>query len=324
MQSLQVAALDGPDALRLVEVPRPEAGDRVVIEVHAAGVSFPDLLMTRGEYQLHPELPFAPGTEVAGIVCEAPDGSHCKKGDRVSAYTKWGGYSELVAVDELATVDVPSQLSFAEGVAMMNNYQTAYFALRVRSCLDAGETLLVHGAAGGVGIAAVQVGLALGARVISVVSGQGKADFVREAGSTYVVDLDVTEDWVGEVRDLTDGAGADIAFDPVGGSRYEQSLRAIAPGGKALVIGFASGTIAKVPTNHLLLKNIDAVGVAWGMYLAHEPHLLQRIGKELNKLVVEQAFRPIIGASYPLVDGAAALRQLSARQTIGKSVLTVR
>ncbi|HWC08433.1 MAG TPA: NADPH:quinone oxidoreductase family protein [Solirubrobacterales bacterium] len=324
MLSLQVDRLAGPKALSLVEVPVPDAAGGVVIDVHAAGVSFPDLLMIKGEYQLHPEPPFAPGTEVAGVVREAPAGSAWRPGDRVSAYTSWGGYSEVIAVDAGAVGRVPPALDFVQGAAMMINYQTAYFALRIRSHLNRGETLLVHGAAGGVGIAAVQIGHALGGRVIAVVRGSEKAAFVREAGCDEVIDLEQTENWVEAVRELTDGNGAEIAFDPVGGTRFDQSLRAIRRDGKALIIGFASGEISKIPANHLLLKNVDAVGVAWGMYLKQEPQLLRDIGKELDALVEEQGLRPMVGATYALAEGAAALEQLASRQALGKSVLVVR
>lgn len=323
MQSLQVAELGGPDSLRLVEVPAPAADDEVLIEVHAAGVSFPDLLMTRGEYQLHPELPFAPGTEVAGVVAEAPPGSRWRRGDRVAAYTPWGGYSEFAAVAETALVPLPDEVDFVAGTALMNNYQTAYFALRVRTDLRPGQSLVVHGAAGGVGIAAVQVALALGARPIAVVRGAEKAAFVASTSCADVIDLEQVDNWVEAVRELT-GGGAEMAFDPVGGERFAQSLRAIAPGGKALVIGFAAGEIQQIPANHLLLKNVDAVGVAWGMYLVHTPDLLAKIGSELMTLVSERGMRPLIGATFPLTEGAAALRQMSERAVLGKSVLRVR
>ncbi|HTR75247.1 MAG TPA: NADPH:quinone oxidoreductase family protein [Solirubrobacterales bacterium] len=323
MRSLQVADLGGPDSLRLVDVPVPADGDQVLVDVHAAGVSFPDLLMTRGEYQLHPEPPFAPGTEVAGVVREAPAGSRWRPGERISAYTPWGGYSEVAAVAEAAIVALPDEIDFVDGVALMNNYQTAYFALRVRTDLRPGQSLIVHGASGGVGIAAVQVALALGARPIAIVRGAEKAEFVARSGCADVLDLERVENWVEAVRELT-GGGAAMAFDPVGGERFAQSLRAIAPGGKALVIGFAGGEIQQIPSNHLLLKNVDAVGVAWGMYLVHEPELLGRIGIELAALVADQGLRPLIGATFPLADGAAALHQMSDRQVLGKSVLRVR
>jgi NADPH2:quinone reductase len=323
MRSLQVADLGGPDSLRLVEAPAPADAGQVLIEVHAAGVSFPDLLMTRGQYQLRPELPFAPGTEVAGVVGEAPAGGRWRTGERVAAYTPWGGYSELAAVPETAIVALPDEVDYVEGAALMNNYQTAYFALRVRTDLRPGQALVVHGAAGGVGIAAVQVALALGARPIAVVRGVEKAAFVAGAGCADVIDLERVDNWVEEVRELT-GGGAEMVFDPVGGERFAQSLRALAPDGKALVIGFAGGEIEQIPSNHLLLKNVDAVGVAWGMRLVQEPELLGRIGTELAALVAERDLRPLIGATFPLAEGADALRQMSERAVLGKSVLRVR
>lgn len=218
---------------------------------------------------------------------------------------------------------LPEAIDYVDGAALMNNYQTAYFALRVRTDLRAGESVVVHGAAGGVGIAAVQVALALGARPIAVVGGAEKAAFVARAGCTDIIDLEQTDNWVEEVRELT-GGGAAMAFDPVGGERFAQSLRAIAPGGKALVIGFAAGDIQQIPSNHLLLKNVDAVGVAWGMYLVHTPELLGQIGAELATLVAERGLAPLIGATFPLAEGADALRQMSDRAVLGKSVLRVR
>lgn len=324
MRSLQVAEHGGPGSLRLVEAPPPAPADgQVLLEVHAAGVSFPDLLLTRGQYQLQPPLPFAPGTEVAGVVREAPADSPWRPGQRVAAYTPWGGYSELVAVDGTALVELPDEVDFVAGAALMNNYQTAYFALRVRTDLRPGQTLVVHGAAGGVGIAAVQVAAALDARVIAVVRGAEKAEFALGAGCEEVVDLERVDNWVERVRELTTG-GAEMVFDPVGGERFAQSLRALAPGGKALVIGFAGGEIQQIPSNHLLLKNVDAVGVAWGMYLVHQPELLGRIGAELMRLVGERGLQPLVGSVYPLAAGAEALRRMDDRSLLGKSVLLVR
>jgi NADPH2:quinone reductase len=322
MRSLQVLSLDGPSALRLVDVPEPDSRDRVLIEVHVAGVTFPDLLMTQGRYQVRPELPFAPGVEVAGVVRFAPEGSGIAAGDRVTAYMDCGGYSELVAVPAAQVVPIPAGVDFATGVALLVNYQTAYFGLAIRGRLAEGEVLLVHGAAGGVGTAAVQVGRGLGARVLAVVSDDEKAQVARTAGADEV--LDVSGDWVAQARQLTDGRGVDVVFDPVGGDRFDRSLRTLAPGGRALVIGFAEGRIQSVAANYLLLKNIEAVGVAWGIWLAADPSLARTMADAVAALLERGVVAPIIGARYPLAEGAQALVDLAERRTVGKSIIEVR
>lgn len=321
VRTLQVTELTGPTALRLGSVPRPIATDKVLIDVATAGVTFPDLLMTQGRYQIQPPIPFAPGLEVAGKVRSAPAESGFSEGDRVVAYTGWGGYSEAVAVPSENVVPLPKSVDFVEGVALMVNYQTAYFGLKMRGRLAPKETLLVHGAAGGVGTAAIQVGLGLGARVIAVVQGDRKAEIARQAGATEVIDT--AEDWLTVVRTLTDGRGVDVIFDPVGGDRFDQSLRALAPRGRLLVIGFAEGRIPSVPANYLLLKNIEAVGVAWGMFLPHDPALPQAVGAELATLSQLGFVKPLIGATYPLAEGRRALEDLADRRTVGKSVLVM-
>jgi NADPH2:quinone reductase len=324
MKALQILELDGPDAMRLVSAPKPSADDGVLIEVHAAGVAFPDLLMTRGRYQVQPELPFAPGSEVAGVVVSAPPASGWAAGDRVCGFVPWGAFAEYAAVRPDQIFPLSDALDFVEGVAMTNNPITAYFALQVRTKLGAGEVLVVHGASGGVGSSAVQLGLALGAKVIAVVRGREKAEFIARAGPTAVIDLDVTEDWVGAVWEASDGHGGDFVFDPVGGQRFEDSLRALAPEGKSLVIGFAGGAIQSIPSNRLLLKNVDAVGVALGPRLVQEPQLLQELGLKMNKLIEDEGMRPLIGMTRPLAEGAEALREMESRTLLGKAVLVVR
>lgn len=322
MRTLQVAALEGPESLRIAEVEVPGGEGDVLIDVHAAGVTYPDLLMTRGQYQIKPELPFAPGIEVSGVVRSAPAGSDAVAGEKVAAYTGWGGYSEVVAVPPAHVVPMPEGVGFDVGVTLMCNYQTAYFALAVRGSLRAGQTLLVQGAAGGVGTAAIQVGKGLGARVIAIVNGEQKAAVARRAGADEVVD--VGSDWRAEVKALTDGRGVDSVFDPVGGDRLDESLRLLAPDGQLLVIGFAEGRIAKIASNYLLLKNIDAIGVAWGMYVEGHPELPREIGAALAEMVGAGQIDPIIGATFPLEEGARALLDLDQRRTIGKTVLALR
>jgi NADPH2:quinone reductase len=322
MRALQVTELSGPLGLRLAEVPEPRFDDEVLIEVRAAGVTFPDLLMTEGKYQVQPELPFVPGLEVAGTVLKAPRGSDLSEGDRVAAYTGWGGYSEMVAVPASNVVSLPPGVDYVDGVAMMVNYQTAYFALADRGRVVPGETVLVHGAAGGVGSAAVQVAAGLGARVIAVVNGAKKSEVARRAGAEEIID--VSGDWLSNLRRLTGQRGVDVIFDPVGGDRFDTSLRGLAPGGRILVIGFAEGRIPTIRANYLLLKNIEAVGVAWGAYLPLDPDMPRRIGLALAGLVERGFIKPVIGSTYPLAEGQRALEDLAARRTLGKSVLVVR
>lgn len=322
IRALHIESLTGPGGLAMVEVEPPVAtDDDVVIEVHAAGVTFPDLLMTFGKYQRRPELPFAPGLEIAGVVRSAPPASGVAPGDRVAAYTGHGGYTDVALAAPHEVVPIPDGFDYAEGVTLMVNYQTSYFALAERARLRSGEILLVHGAAGGVGTAAIQIGLGLGARVIAVVNGVAKADVARQAGATEIVDLD---GWVDHVRELTDGRGVDVVYDPVGGDRFDDSLRLVAPGGRLVVIGFAEGRIAQVAVNRLLLRNIDLLGVAWGHFIEVDPEMPRRIAAALNRMADEGVVRPVIGERYAFEEGERALRDLAERRTVGKSVLVLR
>jgi NADPH:quinone reductase len=321
MLALQVVEPIGPDGLRLRRIPRPVAKPgEVVIDVHTAGVTFPDLLMTRGQYQQRPEPPFSPGLEVAGVVTEADEHSGVGPGDRVIAYTATGGFAEAVAVPWHHVVPLHPEVDYLHGVGLMVNYQTAYFSLVERGRLQAGETLVVHGAGGGVGTAAVQVGLGVGARVLAVVSDDAKEDIARRAGATEVLR---TCTWLEQVRTLTD-QGPDIVFDPVGGARFDESLRSLRPGGRILVIGFAGGEIPQIAANRLLLRNVEAIGAAWGPYIPADPAMPRRVGRAIDGLVTAGFVRPLVEATYPLRDGANALNDLAERRTLGKSVLVVR
>lgn len=321
VRSLQITALDGPDGMKLRSVPEAPADGKVVIDVHAAGVTFPDLLMTRGLYQVRPDLPFAPGLEVAGVVRTAPEGAHVAAGERVIAYTGHGGYSDVVSVPVPYVVPLHSSMDFVAGVALMTNYQTAYLAVCDRGRLQPGETLLVHGAAGGVGTAAIQIGIALGARVLAVVSDERKAEVARSAGAGEVLSLD---GWAEEVKARTAGGAVDVIFDPVGGDRFDRSLSLLGPAGRALVVGFAEGRIPQIAANRLLLRNIDAIGVAWGPFVEKKPQTLRRIAEALSGLIDRGSVSPIIGKTYPLEEGGTALRDMEARSTVGKSVLLLR
>jgi len=324
VRALRLNSLDGPDALELVEVPDPEAREgTLLIDVRAAGVSFPDLLLTRGEYQLRVEPPFIPGIEVAGVVRSAPCDSGFATGDRVSAFTLLGGgFAEIALAPLDLTFPAPESLSFAQAVALALNYHTALFALRRRGRLAAGETLLVHGAAGGVGTAAVQLAKAYGARALAVASTPEKAEVAREAGADEV--LDAGGDWPAEVRRHTDGRGVEVVLDPVGGERFEQSVRCLAPEGRLLVVGFAEGRIPQLAVNRVLLRQLDIIGVNWGAIVGIDPGYPQECASELARLADSGLVAPVIGRSYRLADGAQALRDLGARRATGKLVIEMR
>jgi NADPH2:quinone reductase len=322
VRALVIERTEGPEALELRDVPEPEPQDgHLLIDVAAAGVSFPDLLLTRGEYQLKPELPFTPGVECAGTVRSAPEGSGYAVGDRVMAITMVGAFAEVLRAHEAACYPIPAGLSFEQAAGFVMNHHTAHFGLARRGRLVAGETLVVHGAAGGVGSAAIQVGKGIGARVIAVVSSDEKAAVAREAGADETVSS--AGDWVAEVKALTDGRGANVIFDPVGGERFTVSPRALAPEGRLLVIGFAEGEIPTIAANRVLLRNIDIVGVNWGGFIAGDMSLPPQTQLALAKMVESGAVDPIVGRVYPMEDAAQALEDLDRRRATGKLVLAV-
>jgi NADPH2:quinone reductase len=327
MRALQVLAFSGPDALVLASLPEPAAshplaqGDPVVIEVHAAGVTFADVLLSQGLYQLKPELPFVPGMEVAGIVRTAPEGVDVRPGERVAAFTQLGGYAELAVAPAHLTFRLSDALDFAQGAGLVLNYHTAVFALVTRGRLSAGEQVLVHGGAGGVGTAALQVARGLGARAIAVVSSDEKAQMATEAGAHEIVRAD--EQWRDQVRELT-GGGVDVVIDPVGGERFTDSLRALRPGGRVVVVGFTGGSIPQVKVNRLLLNNTEVVGAAWREWVIQSPEAAGEIGDVITRLIAAGAIRPTIGARFPLDQGADALRLIEQRSAVGKVVLETR
>jgi NADPH2:quinone reductase len=290
----------------------PGAG--VVIDVRAAGVSFPDLLMSRGLYQIKPELPFVPGGEVAGTV--VADGAGFAAGDRVAAMTVLGGFADRAVAPPLLTFRLPDALDWAQGAALVLNYHTAWFALVTRGRLQAGETVLVHGAAGGVGSAALQVARALGARTIAVVSSDEKEGVARSAGAHEVVRSDGP--WKDEARGL---GGVDLVLDPVGGDRFTDSLRSLREGGRVLVVGFTGGAIPEVRVNRLLLNNVSVVGAGWGAYAMGKPDYLRATGEELERLIASGDVRPVVGRRLPFAEAAEALRVIDRRQALGKVVL---
>ena len=322
MRAVHISRLDGPAAVELVDVDEPVPGpDQVLIDVEVAGVSFPEVLQSRGAYQLKPELPFVPGSEVAGVVRSAPDGAAVRAGQRVAAFPGLGGFSQVVAAPQDVVFPLPDRLSFAAAAALPMNYLTVHFGLTKRGQLRSGDTVLVHGAAGGVGTAAVQLAAALGARVIAVTSSPEKAEVARAAGAHDTVLADGFRDAVGG---LTGGRGVDLVVDPVGGDRFTDSLRSLAQEGRLLVIGFTGGEIPTVKVNRLLLNNISVVGVGWGAYWTARPGYLQEQWAELLPLLEAGTLDPVLGTTYALEDAAQALLELDERRAAGKVLLTTR
>lgn len=316
MRAIHISSLDGPDAVEEVDLPDPAEEGLVTIAVRAAGVAFPELLQTRGRYQIRPDLPFVPGAEVAGVVESAPEGSGFAPGDRVAALCLLGGFAEKVQARPDLTFALPGEVAFEEAASFTFNYATVYFALLERGGLAEGETVLVHGAAGGIGTAAIQVARAFGAgRVIGVVSTEAKGEIARSAGADEVVMADGFLEVVGK-------SAVDIVVDPVGGDRFTDSLRSLREHGRLLVIGFTAGEIPEVKVNRLLLNNISVVGVGWGAYAMARPGHVGREWDAMLPHVRSGALRPVVGAAYPLEDAATALKSLEGRTVTGKVVLT--
>ena len=303
-----------------MDPPTASAG-QVLIEVRAARVAFPELLQSRGLYQMKPALPYVPGTEVAGVILEADPASGFAPGDRVAAVTVVGGFAERAVAAADSTFPLPQRLSFDEGAALPLNYLTAHFALVVRGRLTEGESVLVHGAAGGVGTASIQVAKAFGAgTVIAVVSTAEKGEVALAAGADHFVLADGFRE---EVKSITGGRGVDVVVDPVGGDRFTDSLRSLAEDGRALVIGFTAGDIPTVQVNRLLLNNIDVIGVGWGGYVLKRPGYIAAQWAELAPYLESGDVRPPIGATFALQDAAQALLAIDERRATGKIVLTV-
>jgi NADPH:quinone reductase len=320
MRAVQVLTTTGPGDVRVVDVDEPiPTDDQVLIDVHAVGISFPDLLLSRGEYQLKPELPFTLGVDVAGTVVS---GGGFESGARVAAVVPYGGASERAVVPAASVFALPDSLSYDEGAALPLNYLTAHFALAERGQLRAGETVLIHGAAGGVGTASIQFAKGTGARTVAVVSTDEKAGVARSAGADETVLLDGFKD---RVMELTGGKGVDVVLDVVGGDVFTDSLRCLAEQGRLLVVGFAAGQgIPEVRVNRLLLNNIDVRGVGWGAYAMMRPGYMQEQWAALLPMIESGVVRPPIGATYELDDFGTALQDLADRRALGKLVVRVR
>lgn len=321
MRAVQVVRLDGPAAVEVRDVPEPpRREDQVLVDVRAAGVNFPDVLQTKGLYQHRPELPFTLGSEVAGVVREAPEPSALTPGQRVAAFTGTGAFADVVAVAADHVLPLPDQISFAAGACLPMNYLTAHFALVVRGRVERGQAVLVHGAAGGVGTASIQLAAALGARVIAVVSSAAKHEVAVAAGAHATVGVNGFRE---AVRELTAGAGVDVVVDPVGGDRFTDSLRSLAPQGRLLVIGFTGGDIPTVKVNRLLFNNIDVVGVGWGGYALDRPGYLAGQWAELEPHLRSGALAPLVSGTFSMELAADALARIDDRQVTGKVVLTL-
>ncbi|MCX6394991.1 MAG: NADPH:quinone oxidoreductase family protein [Propionibacteriales bacterium] len=325
MRAAQVVRLDGPTAIEINEIDEPTEegvfGPQILVDVHAVGVSFPDLLLSKGEYQLKPELPFTLGVDFAGVVRSAPEDSGFAPGDRVACVGPYGGASEVAATGPDTTFPLPDNLSFEQGAALPMNYLTAQFALKERAGIVAGETVLVHGAAGGVGTATIQVARGYGARVIAVVSTDEKAEVARQAGADEVVKVD---GFLAAVKELTGGVGVDIVMDVVGGALFTDSLRSLAPQGRLLVVGFVDGSIPEVKVNRLLLNNTDVRGVGWGEYAMRRPGYMRAQWRELEPMMASGTVAPPVGTTYLLEEFGQALVDMDERRALGKSVLRVR
>lgn len=324
MKAWLVREWSEPEEMELSEVPEPEPGPgQVRIANRAAALNFFDILLVQGKYQYRPPLPCTPGSEVAGVIEAVGEGvSGLSVGDRVQALVSSGGYATHSLASAAKTFRLPEAMSYEEAAAMTIVYQTSYFALTRRTKVEAGEWLLVHAGAGGVGLSAVQIGRALGARVIATAGSEEKLDFCRAHGAEFALNYR-DQRWPEMVREITGGRGADIIYDPVGGEVFDLSTKCIAAEGRLLVIGFASGTIPQIAANRVLLKDISLIGVFWGSYVDRHPAELGRMQQDLLALYDEGRIRPAVTRSWRLDEAPAAMRALASRETMGKIVLTI-
>ena len=317
-----MAELNGPDSAQVVDVDGPAQMDgAMTVDVHSAGIAFPDVLMTRGLYQYKPDPPFILGSEAAGVVTDAPANSGFSEGDRVAFMTLGNCFAEQVSVFPQMAFPLIDELSFDEGAAYILNYHTAHFGLHKRGQLKEGEWVLVHGAAGGVGTATIQVAKASGAKVIAVVSTDDKEKIACEAGADEVVRSDGA--WKDEAKEIS-GGGVNMVFDPVGGDRFLDSVRSLTDEGRVVVIGFTEGSIPQIAVNRLLLKNVSVVGAGWGAYAIPRPDYAREVQEDLDRMAREGFVKPIIGRTYSLEEIPQALKDIDERRAVGKLVLRVK
>jgi NADPH2:quinone reductase len=328
MKAWVVRQLGGPETLRYEDVAAGEPADGMIrINLRAAAINYFDSLMIAGQYQVKPELPFVPGSEISGIVESAPPGSNVKAGDRVMAMVDnggltRGGYSEIADVAPGSITLLPENMSLEDGAAFYVVFQTGWFGLHRRAKLQAGETLLVHAGAGGVGSAAIQLGKAAGATVIATAGSDEKVAICTKLGADHAINYK-TQDFVEEVKKVTGGRGADVVYDPVGGDVYDRSTKCIAFEGRIVIVGFTSGRIAQAATNHVLIKNYSVVGLHWGLYAKRAPELRPLAAKSLFELYDAGTIKPYISTRLPLSEAPRAIAMVAAGQSTGKVILTV-
>ncbi len=324
MRAVVCHELGGPERLSLTELPLPEPGPgELRIRVRAAGLNFADLLITKGQYQEKPPLPFVPGFELAGQVeAHGPGVAGFGPGERVMATVDHGAFAEAVVVRASQVVHLPDEIDYVTAASLPIAYGTAYGALAWAGRLQPAETLVVHGAAGGVGLATVECGHAMGARVIATARGAARLEVAKAHGAEAVIDT-ASEDLRARIKELTGGHGADVVFDPIGGDVAMTSLRSLAWGGRLLVIGFASGTIPQIPANLLLVKNVAAIGFYWGSYRRHDPARVHAGFETILRWCLERRLRPHVSLVEPLERCVPALQALAERRSTGKVVLTI-
>lgn len=324
MKAWQVHAWSEPESMVLdeVAVPEPHPG-QVRIRNRATALNFFDILQVQGKYQVKPPFPYTPGAEVAGIVdCAGPGVTTVSEGDAVMAMPHGAGFAEYSIAKASSVFAKPAEMSFEEAAAMPIVYHTSYFALLHRTVLRAGEWLLVHAGASGVGSSAIQIGKALGARVIATAGSEPKRVFAQTQGADHVLDY-TGAGWVDRVKEITGGRGADVIYDPVGGDVFDLSTKCVAPEGRLLVIGFTSGRIPSIAANRVLLKNMSLVGVLWGGHVQAHPEYPAAVHSALMEMYAAGKIRPAVGATYPLAEAPRAMRDLADRRVMGKAVLTV-
>lgn len=313
-----------PESLTVEDVDEPTPADgQVVVDVRACSVNFPDVLIIQNLYQFKPPLPFSPGAEIAGVVSAVgPNVNGITVGDRILASTGWGGLAEKIAVAAATVIPIPEGIDFVDASAFLYAYGTSHYALKDRAHLQPGETLVVLGAAGGVGLAAVELGAVMGATVVAAASSDDKLELCRERGASLTINY-ATEDLKARIREVTGGAGADVIYDPVGGAYSEPALRAIAWEGRFLVIGFAAGQIPAIPLNLALLKSCQIVGVYWGAFVGRYPDRHRQNVEELMGWWRDGKLRPHVSSTYPLERASEAIRELADRRAKGKVVVTI-